>query len=65
MYNLTSIISEYGHEAVGVTSHDIDPTDMKKCMEQLENEYLDASKQNVSNLIFLLLNYGVLTFKIR
>lgn len=46
MYNLASVLEEH---KLGI---DIIPynLDLKKDMEHLEKEYLDASKQNVSNI---------------
>lgn len=43
MYNLATVLDE--HSAV---SHGLNDSSLKNDMELLEKEYLDASKQNVS-----------------
>lgn len=53
MYNLSTILDEYDGKNIGVLSHGINSIDLKKSMEQIENEYLDSSKHNVSDFIVL------------
>lgn len=45
MYNLATVIEENP-----ILSNGLNNNDLKKNMEQLEKEYLDSSKQNVSLL---------------
>jgi len=44
MYNLATVLDENA-----TISHSLNDSDLKKDMELLEKEYLDASKQNVSD----------------
>lgn len=43
MYNLATVVEEHSAK-----HHGLNNCDLTKNMEQLEKEYLDASKQNVS-----------------
>lgn len=47
MYNLDSVLSECKNNNITVNYSLYDPN-LKQDMEQLEKEYLDATKQNVS-----------------
>lgn len=49
MYNLTSVIDENKFNVEIIPNNLKNETDLKKDMEQLEKEYLDASQQNVSD----------------
>jgi len=47
MYNLATVLEEHSTLLVHL-NHGLNNNDLKEGMEQLEKEYLDASKQNVS-----------------